>query len=703
MAGSTIKGLTIEIGGNTQPLNKALGEVNTKTKSLQTELKQVERMLKLDPKNTELLAQKQKILSEAVGSTKEKLDALKEAEKQVQVQFEKGEVGEAQYRALQREIIATEKDLEKLEDQLAEVNSKWKKAGEAMQDVGGKVTKVGKGMTVGVTTPILAIGAASQMAFNEVDAGLDTIVTKTGATGKAMDALQESFNKVYGNIPADAQMVGDAIGEVNTQFGLMGEELEEVSSYAIKFSQINNQDVTSSVIDAKAAMEAFEMTTKDIPSIMDAITKTAQNTGVATDKLFDSVIKGAPQLKSLGLDFAQSAELIGRFEQKGLDSSKALSYLAKAQVTWAKDGKTMAEGLEELTKKIQDSQSETDKLTLASEAFGTKGATFMLDAIQRGALDFEDFAGAAENAAGAVQSTFEGTLDPVDKATVAMNNLKLAGSDLSSSIQEAMAPILEKLVVLLQNLAEWFNSLPDGVKQFIVVLAGLLAAIGPIIVIIGTLISSLGTIIAFFAAGGAGATAFGAVIAALTGPVGIAIAIIGGLIAIGVLLYKNWDEIKAKAGEIKDAIAQKFSDIKSAVTDKINGAKDAVKNAIEKIKGFFKFDWELPKIKLPHFDITGKFSLNPPQIPKFSVEWYKQGAIFNRPTIIGVGEAGQEAVLPIEKIDGIIAAALQKVGSSGFGGVIVQNMYVRSDDDILGVAAELYRLQEQAKRKSGGK
>ena len=111
-----------------------------------------------------------------------------------------------------------------------------------------------------------------------------------------------------------------------------------------------------------------------------------------------------------------------------------------------------------------------------------------------------------------------------------------------------------------------------------------------------------------------------------------------------------------KVTGIVSGVKTKFGEIKSGITEKIEGARDAVKNAIEKIKGFFDFKWELPKIKLPHFSISGKFSLNPPQIPKFSVSWYKLGGVFDSPTLFpyggsigGLGEDGAEAVVPLEK------------------------------------------------------
>ena len=213
MAAGNIKGITIEIGGDTTKLSKALSGVNSSCSSLQKELREVDKLLKLDPSNTELLAQKQKILKEAIGSTKEKLDTLKEAEKQVQEQFENGEVSEEQYRALQREIASTEIKLGDLEQQAQESNKELEGVADAADDTAEKVSKIDAaasaldtvsnkaGAAAKALAPLsagaAAVGAASYAAAMDIDNGYDIVITKTGATGEALESLQGSMENIF--------------------------------------------------------------------------------------------------------------------------------------------------------------------------------------------------------------------------------------------------------------------------------------------------------------------------------------------------------------------------------------------------------------------------------------------------------------------------------------------------------------------------
>ena len=203
MAASTIKGITIEIGGDTTKLDKALSGVNKQSRDLQKELKEVEKGLKLDPKNTELLAQKQTLLKEAVAATSEKLDVLKSAEAQVQKQFENGEVSEEQYRALQREIVKTEADLKNLKTAAEDSNSTLEKVGEIAGKIGEKSEALGKKL-LPVTGAIAGIGTASIAAFNELDhktkkhCNNGTNGTRlSGKQGSTLQMLQTEVNRPF--------------------------------------------------------------------------------------------------------------------------------------------------------------------------------------------------------------------------------------------------------------------------------------------------------------------------------------------------------------------------------------------------------------------------------------------------------------------------------------------------------------------------
>jgi phage-related minor tail protein len=675
-----------------------------------------------------------------VAVTREKLERLKEAQAQVNEQYEKGEIGEEQYRDFQREVIATEQKLKQYEAQLAEVSKEQNKfedainkTSQSLKNVGSKMTDVGKQMSMKVTAPIVAVGAASIAAFKDVDSAMDGIITATGATGAAAEDLQESFKNISRSMPVDMQAVGAAIGEINTQFGLTGPALEKASEQMLQFAAITGSDVVTSTQNAKASIEAYGLSTDDLGMVLDSVARAAQNTGLGVDQIYNAVIKGAPQIQAMGLDFATAAEVMGRFEQKGLDSEKALSYLSRAQVTWAKDGKNMEQGLADLQAQLAGSTSETDKLALASELFGTKGASFMLDALERGALDFEAFGTAASDAGGTVSTTFEATLDPIDKATVAFNNLKLVGADIAGTLQEVLAPVLEKIVGALQSLSNWFNNLSPGMQEFIVTVGLVAAAIGPLLMIAGSLVSTVGKLLPVFTGISKLLPLVKTAFTALTGPIGLTVAAIAGAIAIGTALYKNWDEIKdflgrtwdtikttatETWGKIKDAVltpinnakealsntwdnikttaggawdnlkttaSDKFGKVKDAMTGKMDEAKNLLSGTWDSIKTTASGAWDGLKetasekfgkvkdailapfqnlhIPMPHFSVSSKevsllglkFS-----IPDVKVDWYKEGAIFTQPSIIGVGEAGKEAVLPLDTFyDDMRAAVYQ--------------------------------------------
>lgn len=521
------------------------------------------------------------------------------------------------YDATLRLVDKFSKPLETVDRHLTKFEKHYKQTGKSLWATGKSMEGIGKAMTKGVTAPIVAVGALSTKAWKEVDNALDTIATKTGATGKDMKAFEGTFKNLANKVPADLQEIGDAVGEVNTQFGLTGKALEDASENIIKFAKINGQDISQASIQAKQAMSALGVEGKDLDKVLDAVTKTAQDTGQGTDKLFDALVRGAPQLKSLKLDFAQATALMGNLEKSGIDTGKTMSYMSKAQVAFAKDGKGLSEGLKDLQKQLDGAGSDTEKLNIASKYFGTKGATFMLDAINRGALDFKSFANAAELAKGSVSATFDETLDPIDNFKKLFNGLKMAGADLFNASAGIWGPLLEKAIGKVQQLTNWFAGLSDKQKQNIVKWLGMAAAMGPMLVGFGKVFklagkvnfklfdfakavgkaggitkwfggTGIGKMVGGFAKlskfAGKGALSIGKFVIGL-GPVGW---VIMGVVAAIVLLIVNWKKIKPVVVKVINAVVNKFNHFKEVAGNVFNHIIEVIKGFIEGAKTLFK-------------------------------------------------------------------------------------------------------------------
>lgn len=451
----------------------------------------------------------------------------------------------------------------------------------------------------------MAVGAAGLVAFSEVDEALDTIITKTGATGDVADSLATSFENVGSNTHLELQTVGEAIGEVNTQFGFMDKKLEDSTNYILQFAEINGTDVSQSAIYARQAIEAYDLSYDDLNKVLDVTTKTSQNTGQAVDSLFDSAIKGAPQIKQLGLSFGEGVTLMGQFEQAGIDGNAALSSLSKATVTYAKDGKSLSEGLGELQDKIMNASSETDAINAAAEVFGTKGGPRMADAIRRGTLNLEDLAKIADESQGSVGETFEATLDPIDKSNQAMNNAKLALAGVGESVQISLLPFFEMAIDALKSFKGWWDSLDQGTKTWIITIAGIIAAVGPVLVVLGTLMSSvtkIATGIRVLQGVWSGMTALLAANPFILVIAGIALLIAGLVLAYNkVEWFRNgvnafFKGVSDVAVEVFNFMAGYMSNIFGGIIQNFQNFFDAGKRIftgfIDFITGIFTGDWE---------------------------------------------------------------------------------------------------------------
>lgn len=564
------------------------------------------------------------------------------------------------------ELNGMKAELNALPSPIQAFGAAMQEAGQKVQDVGKGITEFGKGMSAKITAPLAAVGGASIAAFKEVDEGMDTIIAKTGATGDALDGMQTVFENIATTIPTDFATVGDAVGEVATRFGSTGQELEGLTTYFIKFADVNKTDVTSSIDQTQKALSAFGLDASDATSLLDTLNTVGQNTGASMDSLLNGLIQNGTAFQEMGLSAEQAAVFMGQMETSGANSETVMQGLRKALKSATEDGIPLNQALSDLQNTILNGTDSVDGLTAAYDLFGKSGDQIYA-AVQNGTLSFTDLAAAATDSSGSVVDAYDAMLDPTDEVTMAMNQAKIAGAEIGNTLMTIAAPAIQKVADVVKDLKSKWDSLSPSTQENIVKFGLVAAAIGPVIMIAGTLISTIGSIISV---GGTLVTGIGTVVGILGGPLTFAIT---AAIAAGVLLYQNWDTVKQKVTDMAASIKQKWEEIKLTV-----------KNAVDKLKGFLDFKWELPKLKMPHFSITGEFSLNPPSIPHIGVEWYakamNKGVILRSPTIfgandnklLGAGEAGPEVVVGASSLFDMIRTAVGST-TNNYGG---NNVYV---------------------------
>lgn len=610
MASKNIRGITIEIGGDTGPLGKALEDVNKKSRALGNELKEVEKLLKLDPGNTILVAQKQKLLAENVTNTKGKLETLKEAERQVQAQFKKGEISEEQYRDLQREVIKTETDLKSLEAQGRQTNAVLSK-----DEAIGNLKNIGKAAVGATVAAGVAIGA---MVVNVME-NADELQRQADVTGLSAERLQE------------LQYIGNNLGV----------DLDVLTGAQAKLTKSMNagKDGTGAQAEAFAKLGV---------SIVDS-DGNLRDSKVVMDEAFEALGK-------VGNETERDALAMEIFGKSGME----LNPIIKA-------------GGDELNK-------------LAEEA-RTSGSVMSNEAVA--GLD-----------------SFGDTID----------NLK---SSVLGAFGEKFAELLPTIQGFLDKLKESPNWINEN-QTLLIILGVAFGTITGLVIAFNiqqALMASGMTLWGAIAAFGTGVTtSLGVAFAFLTSPIGLVILAIGAIIAIGVLLYKNWDTIKIKMGELWTNIKTVFGKVEDAITKPFTKAKEVVGGIVDGIKGFFDFEWKLPKIKMPHFSVSwsktgfwGKVGdfLGLPGKPSIGVEWYAKGGIFDKPTLFntpyglkGVGEAGPEVVAPLSDLKAMLGL---NGGQDGGLVVNIENFVNNRKQDVQAFAEELEFYKSQASMARGGR
>ena len=844
MAGN-IKGITIEFQGDTSKLDKALRNVSNSARGIDKELRQVDKALKFNPTSVDLWRQKQTLLTQKINETRTKLDLLKQ--KQAQMDASGVDKNSAEYRKLQREIIETESKLKHFEGELRKVgNVNLRALGEQFKQIGAKMTAVGKDLTTKVTLPLAAVGTVAAKKFAEVDKTMQL----TNSTMGNSAAEAELLNKAMKSAAASSTygMSDAATATLNfARAGLSAQQAADALAPAMALAAGEGGELDTVSAGLVATINGFHGSFDQAAEYADVFANACNNSALDVNSLSHAMSVAAPIFSSAGYSVKDAALYMGVMANNGIDADKAANSLKTGLarlVSPAKEGAQMMEKLGisvtnadgtmkdsvTIQKELHDAfsqLSESEQIAAASAIFGKNQMAPWLALINTAPGDVDalstalDKNGTAMEMQSAMMSGFAGSIE----------QLKSGIDVMLTSLGEALAPVIQKVVKGLQALVDWFNGLSPAMQTVIATIGVIVAAIGPLLVIIGTIMTAIGglmtavpgiigalggfaPVIAIIAAVAAAfvllwtkseqfraavtagveqiKTALLGVFQAITpllaqlktaisqllvtiapiaakviplivawitnliSHIGLIIAIVVKLVtlvaqavtsiiqfvtklitaiktavtsiiatfnslkaqamaifnSIKATITSIWNGIKSAvssaANTIKSNVTAAFNGLKGTMTSVWNGIKDAithpiqtavglVRSAISKIKGIINgAHFSLPHIKLPHFSISGKLSLNPPSVPHVSVSWYKTGGIFDSPSVIGVGEAGPEAVVPLDKLwsklDAIAAASAQGEG-------VTINVYASPGMDINQLAAaveeRLVRLEKQ--------
>lgn len=618
-------------------------------------------------------------------------------------------------------------EMNKMENELTDINKQLKfqsnsftKLGknlegisEKMKNVGDNFSNVGNTLNKTVTAPILAAGAGMFKLASDFDSASDSIRIGTGATGKALEALEQDFKAVYTTVDTTMEGASKVIADLNTRTGLSGKSLQNLSTQMLKLSKVTGEDINTLIPASTRMFQDAGLSANEYGKALDYTFVVSQSTGIGVSRLQQLMTQFGGPLRQMGFDWQTSAAMLGKFEKEGVNTELVVGSLRIALGKMAKEGISEPnKALQEMIVRIKEAGTAGEANAMALEMFGARAGPDMAAAIREGRLNLDELINSLKASPETIDKVYTDTADAAEQFIILKNKIAVSLEPLSKKLFEAVnnaMPAIERLIQGIVSMIEKFNALSPAQQNMVLKLALLAAAIGPVLTVIGKLISVGGNLLgavssistALGAAGGASG-ALGVAFTALTGPVALIIGAIVGLIAIFATLYKSNEDFR-------NAVKDTWNGIKTNIETSINSAKNTVKNAIDSIYNFFANlrlpEINIPKIKLPHFSLKGDFSLNPPSVPKLSVDWYAKGGIFNRPSIIGVGEAGAEAVLPIDRLDDILARALEKVkgGNSASGITLhIENFINNSTKDIEQLAYELEFYRQRAAMGRGG-
>lgn len=601
MAGRNIKGITVEIGGDTTGLQKALQGVNKEIKDTQSQLKDVEKLLKLDPGNTELLSQKQKLLGDAVSETKQKLETLKTAAEQANQALANGDISQEQYDALQREIIETEnalKDLEKQAEQSATAMQKIAATGEKLQETGDKISGVGEKL-MPVTAAVTGLGTIAVKTAADFDTAMSQVAAVSGATGDDLDALREKAREMGAKTKFSASEAAEAMNYMAMAGWKTSDMLSGIEGI-MNLAAASGEDLATTSDIVTDALSAFGLTAADSGHFADVLAAASSNANTNVSMMGETFKYCAPVAGALGYSCEDVAEAIGLMANSGIKSSQAgtamRTMMTKLQGELKLSGAAFGEitvqtanadgSMRELGDILGDlrtafsQMTESEAAAAAETLVGKNAISGFLAVMNAAPADIDKLSNAIANCDGQSQSMAD-TMQ--DNLAGQLTILKSQLEELAISFGEMLMPVIRDIVSHIQKFVDKLNSMDEGTRKVILTIAAVVAALGPVLIIVGKVISAVGTIMTIIPKIGPAITAVKGAFAGLNAvmaanPIILIIAAIAALVAAFIYLWNNcegfrefwinlWENIKNTAVTVWNAIKDFFVNLWNSIAE----------------------------------------------------------------------------------------------------------------------------------------
>ena len=599
---SRSKGITVEIGGDTTGLDRALKSVNSSITHTQSALRDVNKLLKLDPSNTELLTQKQKLLQEAISSTKEKLDALKQAQVQAKEQLENGTLGQDKYDALQREIIETEQELKRLQEQAATTSTalaKIDEIGGKMENLGNSISGVGKKI-MPISTAVGGLGVAAVKTAADFDSAMSQVAAVSGATGDDLQALRDKAREMGEKTKFSASKAAEAMNYM-AMAGWKSKDMISGIDGIMNLAAASGENLATTSDIVTDALTAFGLSAADSGHFADILAAASSNANTNVSMMGETFKYCAPIAGALGFSAEDTAEAIGLMANAGIKSSQAGTSLRTIMNNLAGDVKISGQAIGDVTiattnadgsmRSLSDiladcrvafgGLTESEKAQAAESLVGKNAMSGFLALMNAAPADIEKLSSAIDNCDGTAEK-MAATMQ--DNLMGQLTILKSQLQELAISFGEMLMPAIRSIVTKIQEFVDKLNGMDEGTRQMILKVGLLVAALGPFLVILGTSISKFGTGMKGFVElangfsklkvgvqGGTGLFGkLGVALGGILAPVVAVVAVIGTLVAAFLHLWNTNEGFREAILTTWNQIKENVSTFCQGIVDRLN-------------------------------------------------------------------------------------------------------------------------------------